>query len=205
MNPESPSPTVESDPAEAEADRRHWAKCAYHPTWHAANAVNRLTCGGDKDLLPTLLDELGEQVRAVTRKGDLTRGHAMLTGQAHTLQSLSYHLLEKALFEGYVSPTDMELYLRYSLKAQSQCRRTIETQANLVNPRGVAFMQTNIAENMQVNNSQTPADQSKIAQNKLLDPTDGKRLDRGAAGEASDGHSALEAVGTVNGTKVGGG
>jgi hypothetical protein len=191
---------TESEKAEEEADRRHWAKCALHPTWHGAKAVGRLTCGEESEnLLPALLDELGEQVHAVTRKGDLRRGHAMLTGQAHTLQSLHYHLLEKALCEGYVSSTDMELFLRYSLKAQAQCRQTIETQANLVNPPGVAFMQTNIAENMQVNNSQTPADQSKIEQSKLLEVEDGKRLDSAAESKTINRNTALEAVGALNG------
>jgi hypothetical protein len=99
----------------------------------------------------------------------------------------------------------MELFLRYSLKAQAQCRRTIETQANLVNPRSVAFMQTNIAENMQVNNSQAPADQSKIAQSKLLDPTGGKRLDSASESQTGNRNTALEAVGAVNGSKIGSG
>jgi len=51
----------------------------------------------------------------------------MPTGQAHTLQSLHYHLLEKA-FERFTSSTDMALYLRYSLKAQSQCRQSAPLQ-----------------------------------------------------------------------------
>jgi hypothetical protein len=70
--------------------------------------------------------------------------------------------------EPFPSVTDIELFLRYSLKAQSQCRQTLETRANLKNPRTVAFMQTNIAENIQVNNAQAPPDRSKSAQGKPL-------------------------------------
>ena len=195
---------VKSDPAETEADRQYWAKCAFHPTWHGANAVGRLTYGETPpDLLLPLLNELAEQVRAVTRNGDLSQGQAMLTGQAHTLQSLHYHLLEKA-FEGYTSRTDMELFLRYSLKAQSQCRQTIETQANLQKPPTVAYMQTNIAENIQVNNAQALPDQSAIAQSKLLGTEDGKRLDNAAENQTSESNTALEAVGPLNRAKVGG-
>jgi hypothetical protein len=88
---------TESEKAEADEDQRYWAKCAYHPTWHAANTVGRLLYGeARQDMLLPLLNELGDQVRAV-KNGDLSRGQAMLTGQAHTLQSLHYHLLEKAL------------------------------------------------------------------------------------------------------------
>jgi hypothetical protein len=193
---------LESDSTESDEDRKFWAKCALHPTWHGANAVGRLTCGGDENLLPALLDELGERVRAVTRKGDLSQGHAMLTGQAHTLQSLHYHLLERA-FDKYISSTDMELFLRYSLKAQSQCRRTIETQANLVNPRGVALMQTNIAENIQVNNAPALSDRPKIAQSKLLGADNGKRLDSRPESQTSGRDTLLETVGALNGAKVG--
>jgi hypothetical protein len=113
MSPKTQSLDVGSESKETEEDRQYWAKCAYHPTWHAANAVGRLTYGETPpDMLLPLLNELGEQVRAVTRNGDLSRGQAMLTAQAHTLQSLHYHLLGKALFEGYVSSTDMELFLK---------------------------------------------------------------------------------------------
>jgi hypothetical protein len=195
---------TESGKAEMEEERQYLAKCALHPTWHGANAVGRLTYGETPpDLLLPLLNELGEQVRAVTRNGDLSRGQAMLTGQAHTLQSLHYHLLEKA-FDKYISSTDIELFLRYSLKAQSQCRQTIETQANLMNPRAMAFMQTNIAENIQVNNAQALPDQSAIAQSKLL-ASDNERMDSAPESQTSDRYTALEAVGAINGAKVGGG
>ena len=48
-------------------------------------------------------------------------------------------------------------------------------------------------------------DQSKIAQSKLLGTEDGKRLDSAPESQTSDRNTALEAVGAVNGAKVGGG
>jgi len=48
----------------------------------------------------------------------------------------------------------METYMRLALKAQSQCRTTLETLAEIKNPRAVAFVkQANIAGgHQQVNN-----------------------------------------------------
>jgi hypothetical protein len=194
-----------SDSGETDEDRRYWAKCASHPTWHAANSVARLSAGEKGPyIIQELLDELGKQVHAVTRKSDISRCHAMLTGQAHTLQSLHYHLLEMAM-ERFIDREDIDLFLRYSLRAQAQCRQTIETQANLRNPRTLAYMQTNIAENIQVNNTPTALEVFSNAQSKLLATQDDNMLDRGATGETGGGNSSVEAVGAVDGSKISGG
>jgi hypothetical protein len=66
-------------------------------------------------------------------------------------------------------------------------------------------MQTNIAENIQVNNAQSPVDQANIAQSKLLGSEDGKLLDGAPEIETSGRNTALEAVETLNGAKVTGG
>ena len=72
---------------------------------------------------------------------------------------------------------------------------TIETVANLKNPRPVAYVQTNIAENIQVNNA------SQNAPSKLLEVESGEPLDTGTTGAAIGADPQLEAVGAVNGTK----
>jgi len=99
----------------------------------------------------------------------------------------------------------VELILGYSLKAQSQCRQTIETQANLKNPRTLVYMQTNIAENIQVNNAQAQTEVLKATQSKLLGTEDGKRLDSAPESQTIGRNTALKAVGALNGTEVGGG
>ena len=75
-----------------------------------------------------------------------------------------------------------------ALKAQSQCRATLETLAAIKNPAPVAFVrQANIAHGpQQVNNGPQPAAdgvsrarESEIPPNKLLEHQHGERLDLG--------------------------
>jgi hypothetical protein len=86
-----------------------------------------------------------------------------------------------------------------------QCAPTLAT---IKNPQPVAFVkQANIAHNQQVNNSAPAprARENEIAQNQLLEQTDGERLDFGTTATAGRIDQAMETVGTVDGTKVPGG
>jgi hypothetical protein len=77
------------------------------------------------------------------------------------------------------------IYLRLALKAQGQCRATLETLAMIKNPHPVAFVrQANIAHGpQQVNNGlaepgePSRAGKTKNQQNKLLEVQSGERLD----------------------------
>ena len=70
------------------------------------------------------------------------RGH-ILVSQAHTLNQVFNHLLRRSV-ERQALP-QWDAYMRMAMKAQSQCRMTLEL-AELKNPRPVAFVkQANIA------------------------------------------------------------
>jgi hypothetical protein len=75
------------------------------------------------------------------------------SGQAHTLNAIFNDLARKAAKSEYIN--QMESHLRLALKAQGQCRATLETLAAIKNPQPVAFVrQANIAHGpQQVNNS----------------------------------------------------
>jgi hypothetical protein len=98
-----------------------------------------------------------------------------------------------------------ETYLRLALKAQGQCRATLETLAVIKNPQPVAFVrQANIAHGpQQVNNGPfQPEEPSRarktgIKPNKLLEEQNGERLELKTAGTPSEIDSSLEAVGAV--------
>jgi hypothetical protein len=99
-----------------------------------------------------------------------------------------------------------ETYMRLALKAQSQCRATIETLALIKNPAPVAFVrQANIAAGpQQVNNAPQPREGSRARetenpQTKLLEAHDGQRLDTGATGTAGAANTPLETVGAIHG------
>ena len=98
-----------------------------------------------------------------------------------------------------------ETYLKLALRAQSQCRATLETLATIKNPPTVAFVkQANIAHGpQQVNNgvASEPARGEETANppTELLEHDDGKQwLDTGTASTASAGDPVMATVGAID-------
>jgi len=102
-----------------------------------------------------------------------------------------------------------EIYLRLALKAQAQCRTTVEALVEMKHPRPVAFVsQANISSGpQQVNNATPPACTSSRAgnfsnpSNELLEVKNEERLDIGATGSTGKPYSHVETVGASHGTK----
>jgi hypothetical protein len=90
-----------------------------------------------------------------------------------------------------------EKYMKLALRAQAQCRATIETLAAIKNPP-VFARQANIANGpQQVNNGSAPpprVDENTTSPNKLLEQSHEQRLDPGAPPAAVRGNPALVAV-----------
>ena len=190
-----PAETAQTESAESEEDRRFVAKYEVHPTLRAARALDRMAFGTNSDRLNDLCNELHEHV-LLAKAGNNGRGLTMLNGQAHTLEAIFYHLAEQAIKWGCYGE-ELAMYLKPAFRAQAQCRATIQTMANLTNPRPVSVVQTNIAENIQVNNAQTEKVLSKLSsesrgENELLPNT-------GTPTTAGGTNPQLEAVGAVNG------
>lgn len=184
------------------------AKVAQRPSVRAAATIKSYTkpSFGDVDLT-TLVDELGTQIAAANR-GDLGRAEAMLIAQAHTLEAIFHELARRAGLNMGEYLNAAEMYMRLALKAQSQCRATLETLAAIKNPpASVAFVrQANIANGPQQVNNAPPTGLSSCArgmenpQSKLLEQTNGERLDAKAPTSASRTNSQLETVATIYGT-----
>ena len=99
----------------------------------------------------------------------------------------------------------METYMKLALKAQTQCRTTLQTLAEVKNPRPVAFVkQANISNGpQQVNNGVTPrAENFNNQSNELLVVNDGERLDIRAKGAASCADQNMETMATIDRAKV---
>ena len=150
--------------------------------------------GFDLDLMG-LASELSDQTEVVN-EGHLDRAEGMLLVQAHTLDAIFNNLAQRAINAGYTDHLDM--YLRLALKAQTQCRTTLETLATLKNPTSVAFVrQANIANGpQQINNG--VAEISENRQNKVLEHQHGKRMDFGKTSATGGTDSTLETVGKIN-------
>lgn len=104
-----------------------------------------------KSDLGALIGELRGALEKV-QAGNLKSVEAMLYGQAMALQTIFTNLARRATNQQYLKHT--QTYLGLALKAQAQCRSTLETLAEIKNPRPVAFVkQANISGGaQQVNN-----------------------------------------------------
>jgi len=160
---------------------------------------------GDLDL-SGLIDGLTAQT-TLAIEGDLGRGEAMLTTQAHTLDAIFNNLARRAINAEHMD--NLDRYLKLALRAQSQCRATWETLATIKNPPIMGYVrQANFAHgHQQVNNAPSVAgDASRTQENanmqsKLLEENDGERLDIGATGAAGQANRAMATLGKVDRTK----
>lgn len=153
---------------------------------------------------------------SVVVQGSLKQAERMLITQAKTLDVIFNNFAQKAAkipLEDLTYLKCIDGLLRLSFKAQSQCRATLETLANIKNPPNIAFVkQQNVANQQQINNNQNTAEcdrtslarENKNVSNKLLERKDGQRLDFGKKAKASGNDSELEALGSLYRPKNGG-
>ena len=190
---------VVQQPTEGRSDAL--AHASLRPTVQAALTLTDYNKSFGELSLNTLVDDLVKQCELVN-KGDLSRAESLLTAQAHTLDAIFHNLARRAQRAEYLN--QLETNLRLALKAQGQCRATLETLAVIKNPQPVAFVrQANIAHGpQQVNNSGTTgasrAEKSENQPNKVLEHQHGERLDFGTAGAAGIADMQVETVGAVN-------
>lgn len=161
--------------------------------------------GGDE------LNELVKSTRAAVgraAKGETDQADGLLTSQAIALNAVFLEMSRRAALNLGEHMGAMETYMRLALKAQSQCRTTLETLAEIKNPRAVAFVkQANIAGgHQQVNNhpSGSPGSvpdeagraERKRRPNELLEEiSDAQWLDPRAAPATGAGNPELETLG----------
>ena len=117
---------------------------------------------GESDLA-LLVKDLRERTEMVV-DGNTRPIEAMLFAQAMTLETIFTSLARQAAGNDTLKPFQANMML--ALKAQAQCRATLEALAEIKNPRPVAFVkQANISSGpQQVNNGMQPAQQAGSAQ-----------------------------------------
>lgn len=197
-------------PADPEATKAHAEKLvnlAMLPTTNAAILCGRFGNVSDAGEFWSLSRSLAEQCEAVNR-GELTHAEHMLLMQAQSLDAIFTNMAQRAAVNlgEYLDAT--ETYMKLALRAQSQCRATLETLAAIKNPPVVFAKQANIAHgHQQVNNGLLPtrAEKNENKPNELLGHDDDEWLDSGAAGTASGSDPAMEAVEIIDGPAHGSG
>lgn len=172
---------------------------------HAHVASTYASCAMGEVPLSESIDILIEKASRI-HNGNLQEAESMLITQAITLDTIFTEMSRRAALNMGQHLSAMETYMRLALKAQSQCRATLETLAEMKNPRPVAFVkQANIATNQQVNNG-TPSP-SRTEKNKnqpnelLLEQQHHETVDTGGTPAASGTDTQLEAVGAQHGSK----
>lgn len=160
----------------------------------------------------TEMSALAEATRKAverTKLGGTEQADALLTSQAMALNAVFLEMSRRAALNMGEHLGAMETYMRLALKAQSQCRATLESLAEIRNPRAVAFVrQANIAGgHQQINNGPGTTDEAtqparaggKRRPNELLEEVaDAQWLDLGAAPKAVPRNSDMASMGTGN-------
>lgn len=184
-------------PGENKADLL--AKLLLRPEVHAATLISSMEKGAD---INALVPALVNQVEAVT-DGDMKSVEAMLVSQAYTLNEMFTTLSTRAYLNFGQYMDAGERYLRLAMKAQSQCRSTVETLAEMKNPRPVAFVkQANIAHGHQQVNNGSAREENEIRPNKLSETNDELHPNSGAPALESRTNSPLETLGKIDRPKV---
>jgi len=160
---------------------------------------------GATDLTATY-EGLIDRAKAV-RDNKLGSAEDMMTAQAAALNAIFLELARRSGMNMGEYIQAAETYMRLALKAQAQCRATLETLANIKNPPVAYVRQANIANGpQQVNNNMSNSDASnqEYPPNELLETENGKRLDPGTAGAAIGSDPAMETMGAIDRATDGG-
>ena len=137
--------------------------------------------------------------------GSLSSLVAMLSSQASALNTIFGELNRRAAMNLGAYPDAFERYMRLALRAQGQCRATLETLAAIKNPPLVYARQANINNGgqQQVNNAAgraapAPATKTISDPNGLLEASSGTWLDVGTTGSTVRGDPQMAPMGSVN-------
>lgn len=191
--------TASQEDTSAEKASMDRARMSLQPTFQAAVTLSEYGKPfGDIDV-GCLIDCLQEQTRAAN-DGDLSRAEAMLSAQAHTLDSIFNALAQRAINAKYID--NLDCYLKLALRAQSQSRATWEALTTIQNPPIMGYVrQANIAHGpQQVNNvSQDDSGDDRVEKNqnqksKLLEESNGERLDTRTTSTAGGSDQTMAAL-----------
>ncbi len=152
--------------------------------------------------LTDVVGELKAKTQAV-HSGDLREAESILIAQATALNTLFAELARRAALNLGEHIGAAETYLKLALRAQSQCRATLESLAGIKNPPVIFAKQANIAHGPQQVNNGVASEPTRVEKNvnppnELLGNDHGKRLDTGTASTASIGDPFMATVGTLD-------
>jgi hypothetical protein len=165
------------------------------PSSLSASVINAFKSNvqGDSIDLPLAIQILEQEVEKL-KSGDLTKVEEMLLSQAVALEVMFTSLARRAKAQEKL--LQYETHMRFALKAQNQCRATLQALVQLKQPSNTTFVkQANIAQgHQQVNNL---AEKNITPQNELLKGSH-EELDTGTTTTPKGIDTTLEALGKVH-------
>lgn len=181
-------------------------KMAMVATMPHVRAAGTIKVFQDTGQMMALADELSDQVAEITG-GNLEPVEAMLICQAQTLDSLFNNLAWRAHCNIKEHLHAAEAFMRLALKAQGQCRATLETLAAIKNPPVIYARQANIANGPQQINNGVPTHAREIEkqQSKLSGIGHELSSNSGTSALAGGVNQAVEAVEAIDRAEVKGG
>lgn len=146
---QKPDRSLKVDAVEGITSERQKAEIAINPAAHSLVTVQQFTrhTMGEQDMT-ALFEALIDQTKA-GKNGDLAQVRSMLTGQAFALNAIFSELARRAgLNMGeYLQAT--QLYMNLALKAQAQCRATIEALDRLTSGHVQTVKHVHVSEGAQ--------------------------------------------------------
>jgi hypothetical protein len=159
---------------------------------HITGLFSKGQFGREVDL-PSAVTTLIEVTKRV-KANDMSDVEATLVCQATTLNSMFCELSRRAAANMGEYIEASERYMRMALKAQNQCRMTLETLSTIKNPPVIYAKQANISNGPQQVNNHPYAGENKNQPIKVLEQSHEKRMDVGTQSQSIEGHSELETV-----------
>ena len=190
-----------------EDEKEALARTVLRPDVQASLTIAQMCNGAFADVGITELTNALEKYTKQAKDGDLERADDILVAQAHTLDALFHQLVRRSIMNMGEYMEAAEKYMKLALRAQSQCKGTLEALAELKKPPFIK--QTNIAHGPQQVNIHTPKNKEQLAKNQkppneLLEKKEhepDKRLDGGTPKEAVGVDQEMEAVGEIDRAK----
>lgn len=179
------------------ADKQEYADILNSPSFSAYRVIRRMQSDDlskDVDLAGMVgsLLEIGRR----TKEGSMAYVEHMLINQATALQSIFTRMAERSTEQTHMP--NLEAFMRMALRAQAQCRTTLETLANIKTPPVVFARQANVTTGpQQINNGTAPPSRAGGNEN---EPN--KLLDAGTQGEAIVIDTPVETLGKIDRAEV---
>jgi hypothetical protein len=148
--------TVDPKLTKAEIDKE-MARYLLAPETSSAAVIDafKKNYSGSQASFSDMIEVIEESTKKLTQDKSMDYVERLLLSQSIALNNLFTSLARKAAAEDGSKP--YETNMRLALKAQSQCRATLETLAAVKNPPVIFAKTANIAQNQQINNGAPPA------------------------------------------------